>query len=168
MLNNKVRRLWWLALLAAIAISYPIAAVAATPFEGREYAAPFLFSWIGVWFFSMAGGICSGFVRINDIDSKLYAAVFAKVFIGTFSGVALCMLLAGEESPEAALTFWAFFASLFSSPLVAGGLVYISNQRRLDQWFNRVGRHAQDRYLPINTDYQKPTGGKDATDTDLL
>ena len=168
MLKIKVGRLWWPVLLAAIAISYPIAAMAAAPLEGREYAAPFLFSWVGVWFFSAAGGVCAGFVRINDIDSRLYAAVLAKVFIGTFSGVALCMLLAGNDPPEAALTFWAFFASLFSSPLVAGCLVYISNQRRLDQIFNRFNRHAQDRYLPIDKDYQKPQGAKDATDTDLL
>jgi len=158
-------------LLAAIAVSYPISALAAIPLEGREYAAPFLFSWVGVWVFSAAGGICAGFVRINDIDSKLYAAVFAKVFIGTFTGVSLCLLIASStEPPEAALTFWAFFASLFSSPLVAGGLVYISNQRRLDNIFNRVSRHAQDRYLPVNTEYQKPTRereSRDDSDTDL-
>lgn len=168
MLNIKLSKTLCLALLAAMALTYPLSAMAAMQLEGREYTAPFLFSWVGVWVFSVAGGVCAGFVRINDIDSKLYAAIFAKVFIGTFSGVSLCLLLATtNEPPEAALTFWAFFASLFSSPLVAGGLVYISNQRRLDQLFNRVGRHAGDRYLPINTDYQKPKGGDDATDTDL-
>lgn len=165
----KIKLGWlWLTLIVALVASYPLSAWAADVVVVRIYAAPFLFSWLGVWFFSVAGGICAGFVRINDIDSKLYAAVFAKVFIGTFSGVSLCLLLSGNETPEAALTFWAFFASLFSSPLVAGGLVYISNQKRIDSILNRATRHAQDRYLPIDRNYQKPQGGKDATDTDLL
>lgn len=168
---NYIKRLrFYIACLFMIGISYPVSAVAAVVVKQSDLTAPFLFSWLGVWVFSMAGGICSGFVRIDDIDSKLYFAIFAKIFIGTFSGVALCLLIVGNEEPEAALTFWAFFASLFSSPLVAGGLVYISNQRRLDQIFNRVGRHAQDRYLPISTEYKKPQGVEDAnnTDTDLL
>ncbi len=164
MLKIKLSRLL-AACVAALALTYPVSVYAAIQLEGRDYTAPFLFSWLGVWVFSLAGGICASFVRIADIDSKLYAAIFAKMFIGTFSGVALCLLIAANaEPPEAALTFWAFAASLFSAPLATGALVYISNQRRLDSIFNRVSKHAQDRYLPINRDYQSASKDDDNDD----
>lgn len=167
MLKIKLSRLL-AACVAALALTYPVSVYAAIQLENRAYTAPFLFSWLGVWVFSIAGGICASFVRITDIDSKLYAAIFAKMFIGTFSGVALCLLIAANaEPPEAALTFWAFAASLFSSPLATGALVYISNQRRLDSIFNRVSRHAQDRYLPINRDYQSGNENKDDDNDDI-
>ena len=159
----NISRLWWVCLIA-IAASYPLSVQAAIAMEGRNFSAPFLFSWLGVWVFSLAGGICASFVRIEDIDNKFYAPMFAKIVLGLFSGVALCSLIAsGSEPPKAALTFWAFFASLFSAPIGAGALVYLSNQDRLNGWFNRVSRHTIDSRFPIDKDYKR----RSQDDTDL-
>lgn len=135
--------------LAILFFAYPVSAFAAIELMNNGFAAPFLQSWVGVWVFAVAGGASAGFVRVDEIDNKLYAPFFAKIFIGTFAGVSLCALIAtGSEPPAPALTFWAYAASFCTAPICAGLLVFISDQRRLNSIFNRASNMAQDRYLP--------------------
>lgn len=149
MLKIKVGWLW--VFLVAIAVSYPISVLAATNVVGdRDLVAPFLFSWIGVWIFAAAGGICAGFVRITDVDEKLNHPMLAKFVIGLFWGVALCSLIdAFTSTPQAALTFFALFASCFSAPVCAGLMVYLSNQKRLNNAFDAVGSRIDRNYTPL-------------------
>lgn len=133
----NLKKSWWLLLLALV-IMYPISAEAAQA-VARVYGAPFLFSWSGIWLFSLAGGFGAGFVRIEDIDKQLSYPWVAKTFIGCVSGVALCMFLSQDAAnPKPALTFWALIASGVSAPIAAGALVYLSNQNRMFGWFDFV------------------------------
>jgi hypothetical protein len=140
MFKIKVKWLWMF--LVATALGYPISVLAASGVtEGNDFVAPFLFSWLGVWVFAAAGGLCAGFVRITDIDERLNRPILAKFVIGLFWGVALCSLIdAFTSTPQAALTFFALFASCFSAPICAGLMVYLSNQKRLNSAFDQVAR----------------------------
>ncbi|MFB6347878.1 hypothetical protein ACFBZI_07705 [Moraxella sp. ZJ142] len=111
--------------------------------EGLQ--APFLTSWLGFWLFSMMGGLASGFVKIDDIDNRLRHPFIAKPLIGTISGMAIAVYLnQNAEPPPPTLLFWAFIASLLSTPIVTGLLVFISDQRRQDQIYSK----AKDKFLP--------------------
>lgn len=147
MLKIKLSRLWLICTIA-IALSYPVSVQAVELISASGLSAPFLFSWLGVWVFSAAGGLCASFVKITDIDEKLNYPVLAKFFIGLFWGVALCSAIdALTSTPQAALTFFALFASCFSAPLCAGLLVYLSNQKRLNGAFDSVAKRTGNRYL---------------------
>lgn len=138
MIEIKMRRLGWLCFIAILA-SYPLSVAAATQLEAHDLAAPFLVSWIGVWVFAAGGGVGASFIHVTDVDDKLKNPAVAKVVIGTFWGVALCLVIdALTSTPMGALPFFALFASCFSAPLCAGAMVYISNQKRLDATFDVV------------------------------
>ena len=94
----KTYRLWW-ACLITIAASYPIIAWAARKMaEPRTLPAPFLLSWLDVWIFAAAGGVCAALVKIPEIDKRFGYPPFAKFLIGLFSGVALSLIHISEPT----------------------------------------------------------------------
>ena len=137
MLKIKIARLWW-ACLIAIAASYPLSVMAADSLGLSQLSPPFVVAWLGIWVFAIAGGVGASFIHVTDVDSKLkYNPAIAKVVIGTFWGMALCLALeALTDTPMGALPIFALFASCFSAPLCAGLMVYISDQKRLDSVFD--------------------------------
>lgn len=155
MLRVNIKKIRWF-LIVSLFLSYTISVYAATALETRIFTAPFLFSWLGVWVFSAAGGLCASFVKITDIDEKLNYPVLAKFVIGLFWGVALCSAIdALTSTPQAALTFFALFASCFSAPLCAGLMVYLSNQKRLNGAFDSVAKRTGNRYLGEDSEGKK-------------
>lgn len=140
MIKIKMRRLGWLCLIALLA-SYPLAVAAATQLEAHNLTAPFLVSWIGIWVFAAGGGFCASFIHVTDVDNKLKNPAIAKMVIGTFWGVALCLVIdALTSTPMGALPFFALFASCFSAPLCAGAMVYVGNQDRQNKAYDQILR----------------------------
>ena len=136
MLKIKIARLWW-ACLIAIAASYPVSVMAADSLGLSQLSPPFVVTWIGIWVFAIAGGFCASFIYVTDVDSKLKNPAIAKVVIGTFWGMALCLALdALTSTPMGALPLFALFASCFSAPLCAGLMVYISDQKRQNEVYD--------------------------------
>src|SRR5699024_11419288 len=125
MLEIKFKRLWW-ACLIAIAASYPVSVMAADNLGLSQLSPPFVVAWIGIWVFAIAGGFCASFIYVTDVDSKLKNPAIAKVVIGTFWGMALCLALdALTSSPMVALTMFALITSCFCSPLRSDHMIYI-------------------------------------------
>jgi len=162
MLKIKFWQIWW-ACIAALAASYPISAWAAEQLiEARVLPAPFLLSWTGVWVFATAGGLCAAFVKIPEIDKSFNYPPFAKFLIGLFSGVALSLAVNNfSEAQSGALPLFALLAGLFSAPLVAGTMVWISNQKRISKTLNQGVRRTTgidtslDDDFKIDTDYKR-------------
>lgn len=161
MLEIKFKRLWWVCLIA-MAASYPVSSWAANlALQGRVLPAPFLLSWLGVWVFAAAGGICAGFIRIPEIDKRFHQPSIAKSLLGLFSGVAICSLIdTFSDTQSGALAFFAFFASIFSAPLAAGVMVWLSNQKRIDKALNQVARQRTGVDTSIDTDFTVDKGYK--------
>lgn len=141
MLKIKLTQLVW-ACLAALAISYPVSAWAASvALHNQVLPAPFLLSWVGVWVFSAAGGLCAAFVKIPEIDARFHYPSLAKAMLGLFTGVALCSFIdTFTETQSGLLTFFALGASLFSAPITAGAMVWLSNQKRMDKALNQLAK----------------------------
>lgn len=136
MLQIKIARLWWVCLIA-IAASYPLSVMAADGLGLSQLSPPFVVAWLGIWVFAIAGGFCASFIYVTDVDSKLKNPAIAKVVIGTFWGMALCLALdALTSTPMGALPLFALFASCFSAPLCAGLMVYISDQKRQNEVYD--------------------------------
>ena len=162
MLKVKFWQLWW-ACIAALAASYPISAWAADHIiEAGVLPAPFLLSWTGVWVFATAGGLCAAFVKIPEIDKSFYYPSLAKALIGVFMGVALSLALnTFSEARSGALPLFALLAGLFSAPLVAGTMVWISNQKRINKTLNQAVRSrtgidtSLDDDFKVDTDYKR-------------
>ncbi|KAF0569201.1 hypothetical protein FQV37_196 [Psychrobacter nivimaris] len=161
MLKIKFWQLWW-ACIAALAASYPISAWAADQLiEARVLPAPFLLSWTGVWVFSTAGGLCAAFVKIPEIDKSFYYPSLAKALIGVFMGVALSLAVnTFNESQSGALPLFALLAGLFSAPLVAGTMVWISNQKRINKTLNQAVRNRTGLDTSVDADFQIDTAYK--------
>ena len=112
---------------------------AATLVQKSDLTAPFIFSWLGVWVFSGAGGLGASFIVVDDIDAKLRHPIIAKFVIGLFWGVGICLLLdALTGTPQGALTFFALAVSSFATPSTAGAMVWLSNQKRIDKALNQI------------------------------
>ena len=161
MLRIKFWQLWW-ACIAALAASYPISAWATQQLiESRVLPAPFLLSWTGVWVFSTAGGLCAAFVKIPEIDMRFYYPSLAKALIGIFSGVALSLAVNSfSEAQSEALPLFALLAGLFSAPLVAGTMVWISNQKRINKTLNQAVRKRTGLDTSVDDDFQIDTAYK--------
>jgi hypothetical protein len=166
MLKIKFKQLLW-ACIAALAASYPISAWATEQLiESRVLPAPFLLDWTGVWVFAALGGLGAAFVKIPEIDKRFNYPPFAKFLIGLSSGVALSVAInTFSEAQSEALPLFALLAGLFSAPLVAGTMVWISNQKRINKTLNQAVRKrtgldtSVDDDFKIDTDYKK--GGSD-------
>lgn len=162
MLKIKLKRLWW-AFLVALAASYPFSVWAAEQLiESRVLPAPFLLSWTGVWVFATAGGLCAAFVKIPEIDKSFNYPPLAKFLIGLFSGVALSLAVNNfSEAQSGALPLFALLAGLFSAPLVAGTMVWISNQKRINKTLNQAVRSrtgidtSVDDDFTVDTEYKR-------------
>lgn len=129
----------WLSFLAATFASYPVSVQAATLVNASDLTAPFLTSWLGVWVFSGAGGLGASFIVIDDVDAKLRHPIIAKFVIGLFWGVGICLIVdALTSTPQGALTFFALFVSSFITPITAGLMVYVSNQKRQNKIYDQV------------------------------
>lgn len=135
----KIKLSWLMALSSVvIALCYPLSVQAATLVQKSDLTAPFIFSWIGVWVFSGAGGFSAGFIRVDEIDDRLKNPKTAKFFIGLFWGVGICLLIdALTGTPQGALTFFALAVSSFATPSTAGAMVWLSNQRRINRALNK-------------------------------
>ena len=134
-------KLSWLMVLSSviIALCYPISVQAAILVQKSDLTAPFIFSWLGVWVFSGAGGLGASFIVVDDIDAKLRHPIIAKFVIGLFWGVGICLLLdALTGTPQGALTFFALAVSSFATPSTAGAMVWLSNQKRIDKALNQI------------------------------
>lgn len=104
-----------------------------------ELHAPFLISWLAVWLFAFGGGLASAFIRIRTIDERLLMPYVSKPLIGTMAGVALALWINGDaDPPSIVLASWACLASLFSTPIVTGVLVYISDQERQNSIYQQI------------------------------
>lgn len=118
--------------------------------------APFLLNWTAVWLFCFLGGLASAFIRISDIDKRLLYPFISKPVIGMATGLALCLLINGENDPPSiSLAFWGFVGSLCSAPIITGFLIFISDQERQ----NALYRGAQDKFLPFGM--KDKQGGND-------
>lgn len=122
--------------------------------------APFSIAWLGVVIFAFFGGLASAFIKIDDIDNRLKHPFIAKPLIGMTAGVALAVFInQNAEPPATTLIFWAFIGSLASTPIIAGFLVFISDQRRQERVYNQI----KDKYLPwaSERDTNPHKGGQD-------
>lgn len=161
MLNIKFWQLWW-ACIAALAASYPISAWATDRIiDAGVLPAPFLLSWTGVWVFATAGGLCAAFVKIPEIDKSFNYPPLAKFLIGLFSGVALSLAVNNfSEAQSGALPLFALLAGLFSAPLVAGTMVWIGNQKRINKTLNQAVRSRTGIDTSLNDDFTVDTDYK--------
>lgn len=161
MLKIRLARLWW-AFLVALAASYPFSVWAAEQLsESRVFPAPFLLSWTGVWVFAAAGGLCAAFVKIPEIDKSFNYPPLAKFLIGLSSGVALSLAVNNfSEAQSGALPLFALLAGLFSAPLVAGTMVWISNQKRINKTLNQAVRSRTGIDTSLNDDFTVDTDYK--------
>lgn len=108
-----------------------------TQLQGLQ--APFLISWLGVWVFALLGGLASGFIKIDDIDNRLRYPLISKPLIGMMSGVAMVSYINKNiEPPPTDLVFWSFVASLCSTPIITGFLVFISDQKRQNEFYTQA------------------------------
>ncbi|MGO3282479.1 MAG: hypothetical protein ACTIKC_06790 [Psychrobacter sp.] len=142
----NISRLWWVCIIA-IAASYPLSVMAADGLGLSQLSPSFVVAWIGIWVFAIAGGFCASFIYVADVDSKLkYNPAIAKVVIGTFWGMALCLALdALTSTPMGALPLFALFASCFSAPICTGFMVYISSRKRQNSIYDLGKNAATDR-----------------------
>ena len=168
MLKIKFWQLRW-AFIAALAASYPIIAwsveVAA---QSRILPVPFQLDWMGVWVFAIAGGLCAAFVKIPEIDSRFNYPPFAKFLIGLSSGVALSVAInTFNGAYSEVLPLFALLAGLFSAPLVAGTMVWIGNQKRINKALNQAVRQRTGIDTSIDDDFKidkrYKKGGSDDT-----
>lgn len=160
MFEIKFKQLWWVCLIA-IAASYPLSVMASDGLGLSQSSPPFVVAWTGIWMFAIAGGLGAGFIHVTDVDSKLKYPTIAKVVIGTFWGMALCLALdALTSTPMGVLPLFALFASCFSAPICTGFMVYISDQKRLDSVFDLTKDTATMRAFGRKT----KRGDDDATD----
>lgn len=107
--------------------------------------APFLLTWLPYWVFAFLGGLAAAFVRIDDIDRRLVAPFIAKPLTGMTAGLAIVTYLNGNaEPPSVTLTLWAFLGAVLSTPILTGFLVFISDQKRQQDFYDK----AKDKFLP--------------------
>lgn len=111
--------------VAQVPASHPIPVI-------NEYGmpAPFLLSWAGIWFFAAAGSIGSTFMKVGDVDMRFNKAHLAKPYLGFFTAISLCVLIAkGASPPSPALMFLAFVVGSGGAIVMQGLLVFLANMK---------------------------------------
>lgn len=107
---------------------------------------PFTIDWLGVWLFAFLGGLATAFIKINEIDGRLLYPFVSKPLIGTVAGVAMSVMINGQtEPPPINLSFWAFVGSVCSTPIITGFLIFISDQKRQNEFYES----ARDKFIPF-------------------
>ncbi len=144
MLKIKLKRVWW-ALLLAIALAYPMSALAAdaaTKLGMASLSPPFTPEWIGVWVFAITGGVGAGFIYVSEVDKHLKYPTLAKVIIGTSWGMVISLAIdALTSTPMGAIMLFTLIVSSFSAPVCAGFMVWISDQKRQNEVYD-MGKDA--------------------------
>lgn len=115
--------------------------------------APFNIEWLPIWIFAGFGAFITAFIMIEDIDNRLRHPFIAKPIIGLGCGMATAIFVNGQTAPPPInLAVWAFVGAVCSNPLLTGLLVFISDQKRQNEFY----KSAQDKFLPFGK-----KGGKD-------
>lgn len=139
----KFKRIWvflvvaWLCVLPASAIA---GEAATQTLQSLGLQAPFLMSWITVWFFAIGGGVLSNFVKL-DIDADLRWVYVAKPLMGILLAIAFIMYLNGEaEPPDPSFALAALGTAFVGAPLMQGALVYITKNNFLPALFDNIAK----------------------------
>ena len=115
-------------------------------------AAPFLLSWLPVWIFSVLGGIGSIFIKVGDIDSRFRWLYVAKPYLGTFSGMMLCVAVTdGRDPPEVILSSYGGLVSFVGALLMQFLAVLLSSPKNSLKVVNSVS--------PVQFELPDNTGG---------
>lgn len=143
MLKIKIARLWWTCLIA-IAASYPLSVMAANvaaELGMSGLSPPFTPEWMGVWVFSIAGGVSASFVQIEEIDKHLkFSPTVVKIVMGTSGGMAISSAIGTlTDTPLGVISLFAFIASIVSALICIGFMVYVGNQKRQNDVYD-MGR----------------------------
>ena len=102
-------------------------------------AAPFLASWLPVWIFCIVGGIGSIFIKVGDIDSRFRLLYVAKPYLGTFSGIMLCIAVTdGRDPPEVILLSYGGLVSFIGALLMQFLAVLLSSPKNSLKVVNSV------------------------------
>ena len=155
MLKIKMGRVWW-AMLLAIALAYPVSALAAdvaTELGMSSLAPPFTPEWIGVWVFAIAGGVSASFIQIEEIDKYLrFSPTVVKIVMGTFGGMAVSSAIGTlSDTPLGAISLFAFIASIVMALICIGLMVYVGSQKRQNEVYDLVRDTATLRVLGRKT-----------------
>ena len=146
----NIKRMIW-AFVLTIALAYPISALAASAAEQLgmgHLQPPFTPEWVGVWVFAIGGGIGASFIHIAEVDRHLKHPTIAKVFLGTFWGMAISLAIdALTDTPMGAIMLFTIGASSFSAPICAGFMVYISSQKRQNSIYDAAQDVVTARFL---------------------
>ena len=115
--------------------------------------APFLLSWLPVWIFSALGGIGSIFVKVGDIDDRFRWLYVAKPYLGTFSGMMLCIAVTdGRDPPEVVLSSYGGLVSFVGALLMQFLAVLLSSPKNSLKVVNSVS--------PVRFELPDDKGGK--------
>lgn len=139
----KFKHIWgflvvaWLCVLPASAI----AGIATTQtLQSLGLQAPFLMSWITVWFFAIGGGVLSNFVKL-DVDTDLHWVYVAKPLMGSLLSVSFIMYLNGEaDPPDPSFALIALGTAFVGAPLMQGALIYITKSSFLPALFDSIAK----------------------------
>ena len=102
-------------------------------------AAPFLLSWLPVWIFCVLGGIGSIFIKVGDIDDKFRWLYVAKPYLGTFSGMILCLAVTdGRDPPEVILSAYGGLVSFLGALIMQFLAVLLSSPKNSLAVVNKV------------------------------
>lgn len=138
----KTSALWAFALLlmvSTVAVAQ-VGDVAHKPIVNQwGVTAPFLTSWLPVWIFSALGGIGSIFIKVGDIDDKFRWLYVAKPYLGTFSGIMLCIAVTdGRDPPEVILSSYGGLVSFVGALLMQFLAVLLSSPKNSLKVVNSV------------------------------
>ena len=116
-------------------------------------AAPFLASWLPVWVFCIVGGIGSIFIKVGDIDDRFRWLYVAKPYLGTFSGMMLCIAVTdGRDPPEVVLSSYGGLVSFVGALLMQFLAVLLSSPKNSLKVVNSVS--------PVQFELPDDKGGK--------
>lgn len=116
-------------------------------------AAPFLASWLPVWVFCIVGGIGSIFIKVGDIDDRFRWLYVAKPYLGTFSGMMLCIAVTdGRDPPEVVLSSYGGLVSFVGALLMQFLAVLLSSPKNSLKFVNSVS--------PVQFELPDDKGGK--------
>ena len=115
--------------------------------------APFLLSWLPVWIFCIVGGIGSIFIKVGDIDDRFRWLYVAKPYLGTFSGMMLCIAVTnGRDPPEVVLSSYGGLVSFAGALLMQFLAVLLSSPKNSLKVVNSVS--------PVQFELPDDKGGK--------
>ena len=152
----KTSALWAFALMllvSTVAVAQVGDAVPKPIVNQWGITAPFLTSWLPVWIFSALGGIGSIFIKVGDIDDRFRWLYVAKPYLGTFSGMMLCIAVTdGRDPPEVVLSSYGGLVSFVGALLMQFLAVLLSSPKNSLKVVNSVS--------PVQFELPDDKGGK--------